>query len=121
MTPRPDLSWQSIALEAKVDGPFVRPAVSGTLDVDRLKGAGASAARIIAKVQGNAGAVRLQATLAGIHIPGPRPDLLAAAPVQVTAEMRLTSRAARSASALAHPLITAEGDAATAGRLQGKG
>ncbi len=47
MTPRPDLSWQSIALEAKVDGPFIRPAVSGTLDVDRLKGAGASAARII--------------------------------------------------------------------------
>ena len=120
MTPRPDLSWQSIALDAKVDGPFVRPAVSGTLDVDMLKGAGASAARIIAKVQGNAGAVRLQATLAGIRIPGPHPDLLAAAPVQITAEMRLDQPSRPIRFSLANPLITAEGDAATAGRLQGR-
>ena len=119
MTPRPDLSWQSIALEAKVDGPFVRPAVSGTLDIDTLKAAGAAVTRIMAKVQGNSGAVRLRAALAGIHIPGPRSDLLAAAPVQVTAEMRLDRPDRPIRFALAHPLITAEGEAATAGRLHG--
>ena len=119
MTPRPDLSWQSIALKAKVDGPFIRPAVSGTLHIDRLKAAGASVTRIMAKVQGDSGAVRLRAALAGIHIPGPRPDLLAAAPVQVTAEMRLDRPDRPIRFALAHPLITAEGEAATAGRLHG--
>jgi translocation and assembly module TamB len=119
MTPRPGLSWQSIALEAKVDGPFVRPAVSGTLDIDTLKAAGAAVTRIMAKVQGDSGAVRLRAALAGIHIPGPRSDLLAAAPVQVTAEMRLDRPDRPIRFALAHPLITAEGEAATAGRLHG--
>jgi translocation and assembly module TamB len=119
MTPRPDLSWQSIALEAKVDGPFVRPAVSGTLDIDTLKAAGAAVTRIMAKVQGDSGAVRLRAALAGIHISGPRPDLLAAAPVQVTAEMRLDRPDRPIRFALAHPLITAAGEAATAGRLHG--
>ena len=119
MTPRPDLSWQSIALAAKADGPFIRPAVSGTIDVDALKAAGASASHIMAKIQGDSGTLRLRAALARIRIPGPRPDLLASAPVQVMAEVRLDQPDRPIHFSLAHPLITAEGDAATAGRLHG--
>ena len=74
----------------------------------------------LAKIQGDSGAVRLRAALAGIRIPGPRPDLLAAAPVQITAEMRLDRPDRPIRFSLAHPVITADGEAVTAGTLQGK-
>jgi translocation and assembly module TamB len=76
MTPRSDLSWQSVAFDAKIDGPLARPEVSGKLDIAALKAAQASVARITANIQGNSGAARLQAALAGIRIPGPHPELL---------------------------------------------
>ena len=120
MTPRPDLSWQSITLDAKVDGPFVRPAVSGTLDVAAVTAMGASAADIAAEIQGDSGAVRLRAVLAGTRIPGARPDLLAANPIEITAEMRLDQPTRPIHFSLAHPLITAHGEAVTAGNLNGK-
>lgn len=109
MRPRPDLSWQSITLDAKVDGPFVRPAVSGTLDVTAVTAMGASAADIAAEIQGDSGAVRLRAVLAGTRIPGARPDLLAANPIEITAEMRLDQPTRPIHFSLAHPLITAHG------------
>jgi translocation and assembly module TamB len=120
MTPRPGLSWQSIALDAKVDGPFVRPAVSGTLDVAAIKAMGASIADIAAKIEGDAGAVRLRTALAGTRIPGGRPDLLARNPIEITAEMRLDQPTRPIHFSLAHPLITANGEAVTAGNLHGK-
>jgi translocation and assembly module TamB len=120
MTPRPDLSWQSVVLAAKIDGPFLRPVVSGTFDVDALKAAGAAVAHIAAKATGNSGLVRLEATLSGTQLPGPRPQLLAAAPVEVAAEMRLDRPERPIRFSLAHPLITAEGRATTSGRIEGK-
>ncbi len=120
MVPRSDLSWQSVAFNAKIDGPLVRPEVSGRLDITALKVAEASVARITAGVQGNSGAAQVQAALAGIRIPGSHPDLLAAAPVEVTAKIRLDHKDRPIRFSLAHPLITAEGEAVTAGELQGK-
>jgi translocation and assembly module TamB len=120
MAPRSDLSWQSVAFDAKIDGPLARPEVSGTLDIAALKAAQASVTRITARVHGDSGAAHLQAALAGIRIPGPRPDLLAATPVEVTAEVRLDQRERPIRFSLAHPLITAEGEALTAGEPQGR-
>ena len=120
MRPRPDLSWQSIALDAKIDGPFKTPAVSGTLNVGSLKAAGASAADITAKIQGGSATARLEAVLSGIRIPGAKPDLLAANPVQVTAEMELNQPTRPIHFSLTHPLISANGEAVTAGNLGGK-
>ncbi len=120
MTPRPDLSWQSISLDAKIHGPFKKPAVLGTLDISALKAAGASVANIGANIQGDAGAARLKAVLAGVRIPGGQPDILAAAPFQITAEMQLNQATRPIHFSLAHPLITADGEAVTAGNLGGK-
>ena len=120
MMPRPDLSWQSISLDAKLDGPFKKPAVSGTLDIAALKAVGASVADIAAKIQGDSGAARLRAVLAGVRIPGAQPDLLAASPVQVTADVRLDQATRPIRFSLTHPLITADGEAVTAGNLGGK-
>jgi translocation and assembly module TamB len=120
MTPRPDLSWKSISLDAKIDGPFKKPAVSGALDISALKAAGASVADIAANIQGDSGTARLKAVLAGVRIPGDQPDLLAAAPVQITAEMRLDQATRPIHFSLAHPLITADGEVITAGSPNGK-
>ena len=120
MTPRPDLSWQSIELAARITGSFTYPTVSGTLDIAALKTVQAAAGDITAKLEGDLGALRLSAAVAGIRIPGPRPDLLGAAPVKVTAEVRLDQPTRPIRFALAHPLITADGSALTAGGLRGK-
>jgi translocation and assembly module TamB len=119
MAPRPDLSWQSIAFDARIDGPFARPAVAAKLDIAALHAAGATVADIAGRVEGDAGTVRLRGELSGIRIPGPRPDLLAAAPVRITAEARLDEADRPVHFSLAHPLLKADGDAATVGQQHG--
>jgi translocation and assembly module TamB len=119
MTPHPDLSWRSIAFDARIDGPFARPAVSAKLHVAALRAAGATVADIAGRVEGDAGTARLRGNLSGIRIPGPRPDLLAAAPVRIAAEARLDEADRPVHFSLAHPLVEADGDAATAGPQHG--
>ncbi len=120
MTPRPDLTWQSIAFKAKIDGPFARPAVSATLDIAALQAAQASAAHIAGAITGDAGILRMQVTLGGLRIPGPRPDLLAATPVQVAADVRLDRPDRPVRFSLTHPLLTAAGSAVTTGQQRGE-
>lgn len=120
MTPRPDVAWQSIAFKAKIDGPFARPAVSATLDIAALQAAQASVARIAGGITGDAGVLHGQATLDGLRIPGPRPNLLAAAPVQVAAEVRFDRPDRPVRFSLKHPLLTAAGSAATSGQQRGE-
>ena len=64
--------------------------------------------------------MQLSAKLAGVHIPGAQPDLLAANPIQIAAKMRLDQPTRPIRFSLAHPLITANGEAVTAGSLGGK-
>ncbi len=117
MTPAPGLSWQSVGLDATVRGPFTKPAATGTLRIAALEAGGASVQSIAADLQGNAGAAQLKATLDGLRIPGPKPDLLAGAPVQITADARLDAPDRPVAFTLAHKLIAARGTAHTGGDL----
>jgi translocation and assembly module TamB len=119
MAPRPDLAWQSAALDARIVGPIERPNLSAMLDIRAISAAGASVARIAGRLIGNAGAVRLEAALSGLRVPGPRPDLLAAAPVEIAAKARLDQSDRPIRFSLSHPLVTADGTAATAGRQHG--
>ena len=89
MTPAPGVSWQSIALEAHVHGPFTKPDASGQLQVAGLAAGGAAVAKLAAELHGNQGAAGLRATADGVRIPGPKPDLLAASPLVLQADVRL--------------------------------
>ncbi len=120
MKPRPDLSWQAMALDAHIHGPFTQPTAKGTLRIDALSAAGAAIPRIAIGLQGDAGEVHLRAELDGLRIPGPQPDLLAAAPLTLQADARLDAPDRPVAFTLKHPLIAAEGKAATAGDLHGE-
>ena len=120
MSPRADLSWQSVALEAELSGPFKRPAVHGDLHVAALKAAGARVQDISARVEGDKGKVDVTASLDGVHIPGPRPDVLAASPVSVQATALLDRLDRPVTFTLEHPLIAADGRVLTAGERQAK-
>ena len=89
MAPRPDVSWQSVALDARVSGPFTRPDATGTVRIAGLAAGGASAQTVALDLSGNQGAVTLQGSLAGLRIPGPKPDFLADDPITLAATAQL--------------------------------
>ena len=70
--------------------------------------------RITAQLQGSAGSLTLDGTVDGIRLPGPKPDTLAAAPLQVSATMRLDTADRKLTFSLRHPLFTIDGTATTA-------
>ena len=117
MTAAPGVTWQSVALDAHVHGPFTKPDATGTLRVAGLSAGGAQIAALAADVSGNQGAVALHATVNGLRIPGPQPDLLAAAPVVLQADARLDDPARPVTFTLSHPLIQAKGTANTGGNI----
>jgi translocation and assembly module TamB len=117
MTPAPGVSWQSVALDGHVHGSFSAPDADGTLDIAALEAGGARVARISAKVAGNAGHVGLQASVDGVLLPGPKPDVLAGAPMVLQADMRLDDPARPAVFTLKHPLVALDGSARLAAPL----
>ena len=89
MAPAAGISWQSVLVDATVHGPFAKPDANGTIRIDSLSAAGARIGALDADVTGNAGAVKLHATVQDLHIPGPKPDIFAADPVTLDASARL--------------------------------
>ncbi len=117
---RPDLSWRAVSLDAKVQGPFARPAANGGLRIDGLNAAGTGVGSIAMTVQGNTGEVRLSGELVGLRLPGLRPGLLEAAPLAFQAGIRLDAPQRPVVFKLEHPLIGIEGKADTAANPHGE-
>lgn len=117
MAPRPDLGWQSVALEAHLHGPFSRPRAQGTVRIAALEVAGAEIGHLAADLAGDAGALSLSATAEGVRVPGPSPDLFAAAPVSLRAEARLDAAGRPVTFTLTHTLLSLQGQAQTEGPL----
>ncbi len=117
MRPADGVSWQSIDLQTHVAGPFTAPDASGHLAVADLAAQGATLHALTADLDGNAGQVSVRARAEQLRIPGPKPDLLAAAPLLVEAGARLDDPSRPVRYKLSHPLIALEGTARTAGAL----
>lgn len=120
MSPLPDVSWESVALDANLEGPFTRPTAAGKLRIAYLRAAGTQIGSIAADIQGDTGDVQLQASLEDLRIPGQRPEVLAAAPLSIKAEVRLDKPERPLTFSLEHPLIRARGKARTGGEIQAK-
>jgi translocation and assembly module TamB len=118
MKPRPDISWQSIALNARVHGPFDRIDANGTLQIEALELPSGGVGRLDANVAGNQGAVRLHASLDGLRVTGPKPDLFAAAPLVVDATVQMQQPGRPVQFTVRHPLLQADGSARTQGVIQ---
>ncbi len=119
MTPAPGVSWQTIALEAHVHGPFTKPDATGQLQLAGLAAGGAAVAKLSGDLHGNQGAAGLTATAEGVRIPGPKPDLLAGGNLVLQADARLDAPARPVTFTLSHPLLQATGHADTAGTVAG--
>ena len=117
MQPRADVSWKSIDLHAHVTGSFTKPDASAHLAIDGLLAGGGTLDTLTADVAGDQGQVRLHAVLNGTRLPGPKPDLFAAAPLDLTGDIRLDAPSRPVHFKLAHPLLTADGSAQTGGNL----
>jgi translocation and assembly module TamB len=115
MTPRPDVSWRSVSLDAHVHGRFTAPTATGTLRLEGLEAAGAGLGRLTADLSGDQGEARLKATAEGLRLPGPKPDLFAAAPLVLTADARLDTAGTPVRFTVAHPLLSARGTAHAGG------
>jgi translocation and assembly module TamB len=118
MAPAAGISWQSILVNATVHGPFTKPDANGTIKIDGLNAGGSRIGTLAADVTGNAGAVKLRATVADLHVPGPKPDLFATAPVTLDAAAQLDAPDRPVTFALHHPLVSADGTARTQGTQQ---
>jgi translocation and assembly module TamB len=118
MTPRPDVAWQSVSLNAHVQGPFMRPNATGQVHIAGLRAFGAGLADLTANLAGNAGQVHLHASIDGLILPGQDPALFAGAPVVLDATAQLDAPDRPVTFTLHHPLIDAHGTARTAGALQ---
>lgn len=120
MEPVAGVSWQSLHLDLTSSGPFARPSVDGTAHLAALAAGGARIDAIDARIDSQAaadalaGLVRLHATLAGVRLPGPRPELVAAHPIEIDALAHLDQPHKPVHLSVAHPLIglTAQTDLA---------
>ena len=120
MAPRTDVAWQAVALDAHVHGPFARPRATANLQIDGLSAAGAGVGRLTAKIDGDQRQMALTASADGVRLPGPQPDLLAAAPVTLSAQVQLDAPDRPVTFKLAHPLLALNGAAQTGGAIKGR-
>ncbi len=118
MAPAAGVSWNSVLIDAKVRGPFKTPDANGTLRLQGLAAAGARIGGLNADIAGNAGHVQVHASINDLHVPGPKPDLLAAAPVLLDVSAQLDAPERPVTFSLHHPLIAVDGSATTEAKRQ---
>ncbi len=118
MTPGPGVGWSLVRLEGKVHGPFTAPEATASLAADGLTAAGATIGSVRANISGDAtGKTDLHATMDGLHVPGPAPDILANGPLTVDATVQLADARMPAHFAVTHTLFSIGG---TADTTQGK-
>lgn len=120
MAPRQDISWKRVALQARVHGPFSEPEAAGQVRIEGLVAGAMQLRSFSADLQGSRGLVNMRAVLERLRLPGPKPDLLASAPIDLRAEARLDDPLRPVSFALSHPLVSAQGRATTLGALAGE-
>jgi translocation and assembly module TamB len=117
MSPRPDISWAGISVNAHLHGPFTTPDVSAHAVLQNLKAGGAVVATLTADASGNRGFVDAHTVLAGLLIPGAKPDLFANAPLDLTVHADLDKPNIPIRFALNHPIVQADGTATAGGNI----
>ncbi len=92
LAPRSDLSWEHASVHGRWHGSIKSPRADGHIDIGRLRlPGGVQLAALNGELSAESGRATLHAVIAGLRIPGPRPQLLEDAPVTLDASMRLDS------------------------------
>ena len=117
MSPRPDISWSGITLQAHLHGPFKTPEISAHAVLQDVKGGGASLKTLTLDASGNRGTVDAHTVIEGLSIPSAKPDLFATAPLDFTVHADLDQPRIPVRFALTHPLVTMDGTAFAGGAM----
>lgn len=118
MAPRPELSWQRIALQGRWQGTVSAPHASGRLEVVSLQSSGGMGlATLNADLNADGGDLALHATAEGLVLSGPQPRLLADSPLRVDATLHLKDDARPLEVSADHRLFLLQARANTAGAL----
>lgn len=118
------IGWQSIALAAKLSGPYTAPAGTGTLTVKQLAAGGAQVGALDVNFDGmgqgeTLDQLHLHAAASGLRIPGSSPTLLASAPLQLDATYAPKNPTAPVVLALTHPLLQLNAQSDTKPAIKG--
>jgi translocation and assembly module TamB len=117
LSPRPDVSWQRVALEGRWHGKLTDPTADGHLQIDKIKLPGSiDIASLGANLTAAAGNLTLQGVVEGLRIPGPEPALFAKDPLKIDASMQLKEPTRPLTVTATHRLLSLKADAITAGR-----
>jgi translocation and assembly module TamB len=118
MAPRPDLTWQRVALEGRWQGVASAPQADARLRIDRLRLPGGSGLAILsARLSADRGDLSVHAVAEGLMLPGSHPRLLADAPLSVDATMRLSDGSRPVRLTADHRLFSLQAAAVTAATL----
>jgi translocation and assembly module TamB len=114
MRPRPDISWDSAAVQGHWHGNLKTPTADGHVDAANLQlPGGTQLAALSADVTASGGRAALKATVEGLQIPGPQPRLFAASPLSVDAAIQLNDPTLPLDVTATHRLISLNGRTAT--------
>ena len=109
MTPGPGIGWSLVRLEGTVQGPLTAPRAQATLAADQVTAEGGTVGSVRATVTGDAsGKTDVQATLDGLRVPGPSPDLLASGPLTLDGTVQLADAHRPFSLSLRHSLFSAD-------------
>lgn len=122
MQPMAGVAWNKVALDAHIQGTPQAPFGQGNLVLDELSAAGAGLNRLTARFDGAeaSGPVHLHAVAEGIRIPGPKPLLLAGAPLTLDATLDPYQAGRPLDLVVSHPLAGITGRIVTAAPLHGQ-
>ena len=117
MQPNADIGWQRLALNGRWHGGLAAPDADGRLDVSGLRLAGGiGIASLRASLKAGGGSAAAQAVASGFEIPGPRPMLLAADPLQLDISVRLDEAARPIVLSMTHRLLSVRARGTSAGQ-----
>ena len=121
MQPLPSVAWSKVALDAHLLGTPRAPAGQGTLAIDGLSAYGAAVNGLTARFSGQqaSGPLTVHVAADGLRIPGPKPTLLAAAPLLLDATYDPHRPDRPLDLVLSHPLAGLTGHILTAQPLHG--
>jgi translocation and assembly module TamB len=117
MSPRADVAWQRLVLRGSWHGTVSAPTAQGHLEVEGLRAVDIEIATLNADLTGTRGNLSLAASIHGLKIPGPQPQLLARDPMQIQATVRLDEASRPLDLSVSQRLFTLRAQATTAGAL----
>ncbi|HVW73647.1 MAG TPA: translocation/assembly module TamB domain-containing protein [Rhizomicrobium sp.] len=117
MIPSPGIRWQALSGDMHVHGAFDAPRLDAKVQLMDGGFRGAAAKTLILRLTGDSGHADLEGAAEKVTLPGSHPDLIAGAPLRLSAEADLKDKTRLVHFELSHPLMQLRGSAQTAGTI----